>query len=245
MSQPCPRACGLGPRCSEALQHVQHCLRTATFTLDIRTAWKHCAWLTVLCAVVIAIPALMHCSGSYGYAFPQTPKEQSFQPGSGAMAPVTTVPPPLGYSPVDQPRRLTERDHPERDTSALALAAVFAAVGTAAVCMMMPAGGGGGGHRETIHRVPPTWSPENDQACSFRAYMTDISLWVMLTDLQPHQQCAAIVTRLGGSAREVARMISPHSWNFVYTKVPVKRRSIKHHPHTRRARWRRGEAFRL
>ena len=39
--------------------------------------------------------------------------------------------------------------------------------------------------------------------------MTDISLWVMLTDLQPHQQCAAIVTRLGGSAREVARMISP------------------------------------
>jgi hypothetical protein len=39
--------------------------------------------------------------------------------------------------------------------------------------------------------------------------MTDISLWVTLTDLQPHQLCAAIVTRLSGSAREVARMISP------------------------------------
>eukprot|EP00974_Lingulodinium_polyedra_P089020 8630204-Lingulodinium_polyedra.AAC.1 len=31
----------------------------------------------------------------------------------------------------------------------------------------------------------------------------------MLTDLQPHQQCAAIVMRLGGAAREMARMISP------------------------------------
>jgi hypothetical protein len=143
----------------------------------------------------------------------------SFQPGSGALAPITTVQPPLGYSPADQPRKLTqqryrltlftERGHPERDSIALTLAAVLAAAGTAAVCMMMPAGGGGGGHRETTHRVPPTWSPENDQTYSFRAYMTDISLWVMLTDLQPHQQCAAIVTRLGGSAREVARMISP------------------------------------
>ena len=39
--------------------------------------------------------------------------------------------------------------------------------------------------------------------------MTDISLWVMLTDLQPHQQTAAIIMRLGGQAREMARMISP------------------------------------
>ena len=39
--------------------------------------------------------------------------------------------------------------------------------------------------------------------------MTDISLWVMLTDLAPYQQCAAIVMRLGGPAREFARMILP------------------------------------
>ncbi len=39
--------------------------------------------------------------------------------------------------------------------------------------------------------------------------LTDISLWIMLTDLQPHQQSVAIVTRLGGSAREMARMIRP------------------------------------
>ena len=37
--------------------------------------------------------------------------------------------------------------------------------------------------------------------------MTDISIWITLTDLQPHQQCAAIVMRLGGAARELARML--------------------------------------
>ena len=59
------------------------------------------------------------------------------------------------------------------------------------------------------YRIPPSWSPENDQHYSFRAYMTDISLWIMLTDLQPHQECAAIIMRLGGGAREMARMITP------------------------------------
>ena len=39
--------------------------------------------------------------------------------------------------------------------------------------------------------------------------MTDISLWITLTDLSPPQQCAAIIMRLGGSAREMARMITP------------------------------------
>ena len=31
----------------------------------------------------------------------------------------------------------------------------------------------------------------------------------MLTDMQPHQQCAAIITRLGGTAREIGRMMTP------------------------------------
>ena len=39
--------------------------------------------------------------------------------------------------------------------------------------------------------------------------MTDISIWVMLTDQAPHQQCTAIVMHLGGKVRELARMISP------------------------------------
>ena len=77
------------------------------------------------------------------------------------------------------------------------------------ICHMMPGLGGGSRTENFNYRIPPSWSPENDRNYSFRAYMTDISLWVMLTDLAPHQQCAAIIMRLGGQARELARMISP------------------------------------
>ena len=44
--------------------------------------------------------------------------------------------------------------------------------------------------------------------------MTDIALWIMLTDLRPHQQCAAIIMRLGRSPRETGRMISPQEMMF-------------------------------
>lgn len=63
--------------------------------------------------------------------------------------------------------------------------------------------------RDFSYRIPPQWSPEMESTYSFRAYMTDISLWVLLTDRQPHQQCAAIIMRLGGAARELARVITP------------------------------------
>ncbi len=36
----------------------------------------------------------------------------------------------------------------------------------------------------------------------------------MLTDLQPHQHCAAITVRLADSAREMARMITPQEMMF-------------------------------
>ena len=58
-------------------------------------------------------------------------------------------------------------------------------------------------------RLPPQWSPDTESTYSFRAYMTDLSMWIMLTDLQPHQQCAAIIMRLGGAAREMGRMMTP------------------------------------
>ena len=58
-----------------------------------------------------------------------------------------------------------------------------------------------GGCGDFNYRVPPWWNPEHEREYSFRAYMTDLAIWVMLTDLQPHQQAAAIVMRLGGSAR--------------------------------------------
>ena len=81
------------------------------------------------------------------------------------------------------------------------------------IAHMLPAlGGGGGGGRNVEnfnYRIPPSWNPDTASHYSFRAFMTDISLWVMLTDLQPHQQCSAIILRLGGQARELARMITP------------------------------------
>ena len=88
--------------------------------------------------------------------------------------------------------------------SPLAMMVVLASL----VIYMMPAFAGND-RNNFNYRIPPSWSPENDRQYSFRAYMTDISLWIMLTDLQPHQQCAAIIMRLGGSAREMAIMITP------------------------------------
>ena len=70
-------------------------------------------------------------------------------------------------------------------------------------------GGLGGNSRDYQYRIPPAWSPENEHQYPFRSYMTDVSLWMVLTDLQPHQQCAAIVARLGGAARDLARMLTP------------------------------------
>ena len=69
--------------------------------------------------------------------------------------------------------------------------------------MTIPSGNG-----TMTQRIPPTWSPENEHHYSFRSYLTDLSLWVMLTDLAPHQQCAAIITRLDGTARQIGRMMT-------------------------------------
>ena len=98
MSQPCSRAHGPGPCGSEALPPVQPHRCTATLTLTRRTSWERGALLTVLATVVTAIPVLMHCSGSYGYAFPQTPKEQSFQPLSGILNQNKML--PIRYAPI-------------------------------------------------------------------------------------------------------------------------------------------------
>ena len=55
------------------------------------------------------------------------------------------------------------------------------------------------------YRVPPGWDPRMNQSYSFRAWTTDITLWSMLTDLTPSQQCCAVILRLHGDARESAR----------------------------------------
>jgi hypothetical protein len=58
-------------------------------------------------------------------------------------------------------------------------------------------------------KTPPSWSPECERSYSFRHWQRDIMLWALATDLQPHQLAAAVVLRLGGVARDIARDLTP------------------------------------
>ncbi len=134
----------------------------------------------------------------------------------------TTVPPSgsfLAETTRSNPESQIETNHYSDDYNRLITTLTFMSMLLGAVALIsiiahMVLAGGGAGRDNFNYRIPPSWSPENDNQYSFRAYMTDISLWVMLTDLQPHQQCAAITMRLAGSAREMARMITPQEMMF-------------------------------
>ena len=89
------------------------------------------------------------------------------------------------------------------------LTGICALSSTFIICHMMPTPGGQPSQDGTSYRVPPRWSPEIERSYSFRNYMNDLVLWIMLTDLQPHQQAAAIILRLGGTAREMSRTLTP------------------------------------
>ena len=80
MSPTLPYTRAAGPRWSEALQPVQHQLSTDALTLPHRTSWERVALLTVLLTVVLITIPTWTSFGSDGSAFPQTPKQQSFQP---------------------------------------------------------------------------------------------------------------------------------------------------------------------
>ena len=58
---------------------------------------------------------------------------------------------------------------------------------------------------DSNNRVPPSWGPDSETTYSFEHYSQDVLLWTMVTDLQPYQQCAALISRLRGGARELAR----------------------------------------
>ena len=63
--------------------------------------------------------------------------------------------------------------------------------------------------RHNDRRAPPSWDPANERTYSFRAWLTDISLWTVVSDLSPQQQAASIVLTLEGAAREHARSLAP------------------------------------
>ncbi|CAE7581720.1 RE1 [Symbiodinium sp. CCMP2592] len=69
--------------------------------------------------------------------------------------------------------------------------------------MFQPHGHGG----QNSMRMPPRWEPESN--LSFRSWMQDLMLWTIVTDMTPPQQCAAIISQLGGAARDLARALTP------------------------------------
>ncbi|CAE7203568.1 RE1 [Symbiodinium sp. CCMP2592] len=74
-------------------------------------------------------------------------------------------------------------------------------------CMFQPPQGGGGAHNTL--RLPPRWEPAMESTLPFRTWLQDLMLWTICTDLAPPQQAAAIISQLGGPARDLARQLTP------------------------------------
>ena len=71
--------------------------------------------------------------------------------------------------------------------------------------MLAPGGGAPDSVMSQIGgRIPPKWDPSMEMTYPFRTWCDDIALWTCLTDLLPHQQCAAVILRLSGGARDLA-----------------------------------------
>ena len=58
--------------------------------------------------------------------------------------------------------------------------------------------------------TPPSYNSDHEDQYSFEDYCHDIQLWTLMTDLQPYQQCAAILQRLKGSAKILGRHMQTH-----------------------------------
>ena len=73
---------------------------------------------------------------------------------------------------------------------------------------MMPGAQAGRNPSAATRSLPPAWGPEDERQYPFRTYVQDILFWRMQSDLLPHQQAAAIIQQLKGSARELARSLT-------------------------------------
>ena len=55
-------------------------------------------------------------------------------------------------------------------------------------------------------KIPPFWEPTLElKGYPFRVWLQDLDVWAAGTELQQEQQAPAVVQRLGGAARELAR----------------------------------------
>ena len=77
------------------------------------------------------------------------------------------------------------------------------------ISMMMPGGGGDDRPRGGSRQPPPGWSPDREATYPFRHWVQDLLAWsILATEMDPAQQCAAIILQLGGSARELTRSLN-------------------------------------
>ena len=92
---------------------------------------------------------------------------------------------------------------------ALALAALWSVV-----CFAVPAGGARPGVVRARHaRVPdpPSWGPEQELRNPFSRWIQHLTVWmIQAQDLDPAQQCAAIVGQLTGAAQELGSVSYTH-----------------------------------
>ena len=56
-------------------------------------------------------------------------------------------------------------------------------------------------------KTPPSWDPSDEERYPFRHWLADLTLWSAATELGVPQQAPAVVLRLGGAARLLARDI--------------------------------------
>ena len=73
-------------------------------------------------------------------------------------------------------------------------------------CMYQPPQGGVG---YANMRLPPRWEPSMETTLPFRTWMQDLMLWTICTDMTGPQQAAAIISQIGGAARDLARTLMP------------------------------------
>eukprot|EP00971_Amphidinium_carterae_P338939 6476497-Amphidinium_carterae.1 len=104
-------------------------------------------------------------------------------------------------------RQFTEEIHLSPRFAAVCCVFVAPTVAVAGwlLCMFQPRNQ----HRSPVLRDPPPYSPGNEEERPFRAWIQDLTLWLLHSELEPPQQTAAIVAQLGGTARLLARELTP------------------------------------
>ena len=61
---------------------------------------------------------------------------------------------------------------------------------------------------QSTSKVPPYWEPALElRGYPYRVWLQDLDVWAAGTELQAEQQAPAVVQRLGGAARELARSV--------------------------------------